>query len=136
MANVFLRYRYNNVRSIIEGDQIISLPSSPSIGDAKTYLVAALSLGSGSVEENSLFITDMENADLTASSGGTTLDILTHTASAGTTITEAGLAGKGIHAIIYNGLAITSGYTFAITTITFTDGTTFAGGESVKIIIY
>jgi hypothetical protein len=137
MANVFIRYSYSNGRSIIEGDSVISLPSNPSIGDAKTYLAAALSLGSGSVEENSLFIKDMENADLTASSGSSSLNIISHTiASAGSSFTEAGLAGKGIHAIIYNGLAITAGFSLSVTTVTFSDGTSFAGGEEIKILIY
>lgn len=68
-------------------------------------------------------------------SGGGTLDLLSGTASAGTTITNAGLSGKTAHVVFFGGLAITSGFTLASTTITFTDGTTFAGGENYKILI-
>jgi hypothetical protein len=138
MANVFIRYSYSNGRSIIEGDSVISLPSNPSIGDAKTYLAAALSLGSGSVEENSLFIKDMENAELSGGGGGgSILDILTQTISTpGASFINASLAGKGIHAIIWNGLTITTGFSLSITTVTFSDGTTFDAGDVIKIIIY
>jgi len=68
-------------------------------------------------------------------SGSGSLDLLDATASAGTTIVDSGLSGKTVHVIFYGGLAVTTGYALVGTTITFSDGTTFEGGEAVKILI-
>lgn len=68
-------------------------------------------------------------------SGSGSLDILSVTASAGTTLSDAGLSGKTVHVVFIGGIAATTGFALASTTITFSDGTTFEGGETVKILI-
>jgi hypothetical protein len=68
-------------------------------------------------------------------SGSGSLDIIEVTASAGTTLTDAGLSGKTVHVIFMGGIAATTGFALVSTTITFSDGTTFAGGETVKILV-
>jgi hypothetical protein len=60
--------------------------------------------------------------------------VLAVTASAGTTISNAALSGKTVHAVLFNNISATTGFNLSGSTITFTDGTTFGGGESVKIL--
>lgn len=52
---------------------------------------------------------------------------------AGTTITSSVISGMGVDFIIINSVLKNTGYTVAGDTITFTDGTVLAGGESIFI---
>lgn len=70
-----------------------------------------------------------------SSSGGVDISHLTVTAVAGSAITDAGLTGTA-YLICWNNMCATGGWTQIGTTVTFTDGTIFAGGETVKILMY
>lgn len=68
-------------------------------------------------------------------SDGGTLDLVDITATAGTTLTSASLSGKTAHLVIWDNTLASTGFALVGTTITFSDGTTFAGGESVKVLV-
>ena len=68
-------------------------------------------------------------------SGSGSLDIIEVTASAGIVLEAEELLGKTVHVVFLNNIAATRGFALASTTITFSDGTAFAGGETVKILV-
>lgn len=58
----------------------------------------------------------------------------TLSAFAGTTLIDPSFIGKKIKLIAFNGLIYSTGFILSGSTIAFTDGTSFAGGENVVVL--
>lgn len=67
--------------------------------------------------------------------GGTSLEFVTITASSGNSLSSASLVGKTAHIVFFNGISSSTGFNLVGSTITFSDGTTFNNGDTVKILI-
>jgi hypothetical protein len=55
-------------------------------------------------------------------------------ATPGPNLVSSSFASRVIKLVAFNGLSYTDGFTLSGSTITFTDGTSFAGGENVVVL--